>query len=95
MREILDARGEQYGDFTTQGEIAQGLKQYVRGCAGWSRLNAHQRESLEMIMHKVSRILNGNPDHMDSWVDIAGYAQLVADRVKDTEPFDIGGGLTD
>lgn len=33
-------------------------------------------------MHKVGRILNGNPDLEDSWADIAGYARLAADRVR-------------
>lgn len=80
---ITDERGKQYGDFTTQGEIAQDFKAYMRGQPGWSRLRPHQRESLDMIMHKVSRILNGNPNHKDSWVDIAGYAHIVAVRIPD------------
>jgi hypothetical protein len=35
-----------------------------------------------MIVHKISRIVNGNPDKVDHWVDIAGYATLVADRLE-------------
>lgn len=34
-----------------------------------------------MIFNKVARILNGNPNYADSWVDIAGYAKLVSDRL--------------
>jgi hypothetical protein len=34
-----------------------------------------------MIQHKISRILNGNPNHIDSWADIAGYAHIVAIRI--------------
>jgi hypothetical protein len=34
-----------------------------------------------MIAHKIGRILNGDPNYADSWIDIAGYAQLVADRL--------------
>jgi hypothetical protein len=34
-----------------------------------------------MIMHKIARIMNGDPNYRDSWVDIAGYAQIVADRI--------------
>lgn len=44
-------------------------------------MSADQQESLEMIAHKIGRILNGDPDYSDSWRDIAGYAQLVADRL--------------
>ena len=35
-----------------------------------------------MIVHKLARIVNGNPDKVDSWVDIAGYATLVAERLQ-------------
>jgi hypothetical protein len=45
------------------------------------RLEYHQRESLDMIACKASRILNGDPNHLDSWVDIAGYATIVATRI--------------
>jgi len=30
----------------------------------------------------VLGILNGDPNYVDSWVDIAGYAKLVADRLE-------------
>jgi hypothetical protein len=42
-----------------------------------------QREALEMIAHKIARIVNGDPNYADSWLDIAGYAQLVADRLNE------------
>jgi hypothetical protein len=38
-----------------------------------------------MIAHKIGRILNGDPDYIDSWDDIAGYAKLVADRLRGNE----------
>jgi hypothetical protein len=41
-----------------------------------------QQEALDMICHKIGRIINGDPDYADSWHDIAGYAQLVADRLN-------------
>jgi hypothetical protein len=44
-----------------------------------------QWEALEMIVHKIGRIVNGNPDKIDHWVDIAGYAKLVADRLQGVE----------
>lgn len=83
LQAITDERGAEYGDFTHQGIIAQDLKEYMREQDGWKRLKSHQKESLDMIMHKVSRILNGNPENRDSWVDIAGYAQISAERILD------------
>jgi hypothetical protein len=41
----------------------------------------HQ-EALDMIASKIARIVIGDYDHVDSWVDIAGYATLVADRLQ-------------
>ena len=41
-----------------------------------------------MIAHKIGRILNGDPNYLDSWIDIVGYAQLIVDRLhKDQQEF--------
>lgn len=80
---ITDERGRQYGDWAQQAVIAQDLKDYMRSVSGWKNLLPHQRESLDMIQHKISRILNGDPGHRDSWADIAGYAHITAIRVLD------------
>jgi hypothetical protein len=82
LSETLKARGEQYGSFYSQSAIAQTLKRGPRACPNWPKLASDQREAIDHIMVKLSRILNGNPDHHDSWHDIAGYAQLVANRLK-------------
>lgn len=47
-----------------------------------SQMAPDQIECLEMIAHKVGRILNGDPHYHDSWLDVAGYATLVADRLQ-------------
>jgi len=78
---ILEERGQRYGVFADHANIAQALKDEMRTSPGWKRLSPDQREALEMVQHKVARILNGDPDYADSWVDIAGYAQLVANRL--------------
>ena len=81
---ILVERGTRYGPFTGQAEISQQLKGVVRSfvAARGCDLDPDQREALEMICHKMARILNGDPDYHDSWADIAGYAKLVADRLE-------------
>ncbi len=55
----------------------------MRTREGWIRLSFSQREALEMIAHKIGRILNGDPDYADSWHDIAGYAKLVEDELNE------------
>jgi hypothetical protein len=49
---------------------------------GWQRLSPDEKEALEMIQHKIARILNGDPEFRDSWHDLVGCAKLTADRVK-------------
>ena len=60
--------------------VAVGLRQIIRDRK--PDLMPDQEEALTMICNKISRIVNGNPNHLDSWKDIAGYAQLVADRLE-------------
>jgi hypothetical protein len=79
VKRILAERGARYGDFTGHAEIAQRLKDIVR--AHSARLSPIHQEALDMIIHKIGRILNGDPNYADSWIDIAGYAQLVVDRL--------------
>lgn len=78
----LAERGSRYGAFSTHATITQGLKDIMKGSPKWRALADDQREALEMIQHKVGRILNGDPNYADSWIDIAGYAKLVADRLQ-------------
>ena len=83
--DTLEERGQRYGKFTTHAAITQSLKQVMYSHEGWGRLADDQKESLEMVAHKIGRILNGDPDYDDSWVDIAGYTTLVADRLRGVE----------
>ena len=83
LDDVLAERGGRYGEFKDHARLSQELKRTMQSTAGWIRLNDAQKESLEMIVHKVARILNGDPKYRDSWVDIAGYAELVAEELKD------------
>lgn len=85
VTETLEQRGRRYGEFKDHADLCQRLKEQMRRSKGWSRLDADMTEALEMIQHKVARILNGDPGYHDSWHDIAGYATLVADRLKPAE----------
>ena len=82
VADTLKARGHKYGKYAMQSYYSQRLKALLRGPKGWEELSSYQKESLEMIAVKISRILNGDPNHADSWHDIAGYAKLVEDALK-------------
>ncbi len=78
IEQTLAERGNRYGDFATHACIAQSIKRAMAESPNWDdHLHDFQRETLEMIAHKIARILNGDPNYADSWHDIAGYAQLV------------------
>lgn len=79
---ILNDRGIRYGLFKEHAQISQMIKSIMFDSKDSIELAADQREALEMIAHKIARIINGDPNHVDSWIDIAGYAQLVADRLE-------------
>lgn len=84
---ILEERGSNYGKFVDHAALTQKLKKVLRKHVKQQgiELTPSQAESLEMIMHKIGRIGNGNPNYADSWRDIAGYATLVADELDGTE----------
>ena len=77
----LTERGKRYGEFSGHARITQELKRAMIGSGRWDNLSDSQREALEMIAHKIGRILNGDPNYHDSWHDIVGYAKLVADEL--------------
>lgn len=80
----LIERGKTHGDFRTNGSIMQRLKINMRAEHGWENLTEEQKEALEMIQHKIGRILSGNPNEPDHWKDIAGYATLVQQILEGT-----------
>jgi len=81
---VLDERAKDYGKFIEGAEIMQMLKRLVHNYIEQRKttLAFDQREAIDMIIHKLGRIINGNPDKVDHWTDIAGYAKLVADRLE-------------
>lgn len=84
----LAERGSRYGKFKDHAKITQELKRAIfrhLDTVSKADLAADQLEALEMICHKIGRIVNGDPNYADSWIDIAGYAKLVADRLEGVE----------
>lgn len=79
---ILAERGSRYGAYVKQAYISQRIKAVMSDTPNWISLDDDMVESLEMISSKLGRILNGDFNYADSWVDIAGYAQLIADRLQ-------------
>lgn len=82
VNKTLSERGQRYGNFMAQAKIGQALKNVLSLQTGWLLLADDQREALENICTKMARITNGDPDWIDNWHDIAGYAALVEKRLE-------------
>lgn len=78
---LLEERGKTHGDFADHAAVTYAIKDAITSLGNADRLSVIQREALDMIAHKIGRIVAGNPNHQDHWDDIAGYARLVSQRL--------------
>lgn len=78
ITQILDIRGARYGNFVEQGTLAQQLKDRCRAEPEFFHIAYHKREAIDQILLRISRIIKGDPNYPDSWVDIEGSARLGA-----------------
>lgn len=74
--EVIRQRRTKHGDFRDDAGRAQLLKQAMRNSKNFSTMSSVQRESIDNICTKLARIVSGNPDEIDHWLDIIGYATL-------------------
>lgn len=82
VNDTLKERNATHGDYTVHARITQDLLRVMSAGPNWLTLKDTQRESLHMVAHKIGRILAGDPDHIDSWHDIAGYSVLIENELK-------------
>lgn len=82
VKSILAERASTHGAFTDNSAVSQEIKRIIHKAVHHKNVSVEQRESLDMIAHKIGRICAGDPDHVDHWDDIAGYATLVADILR-------------
>lgn len=81
VEKTLAKRGPKYGKFIDQAAVSQTLKEVMWSTPGWAKLAYDQREAFEMVAVKISRALCGDPNHIDNFVDLAGYSTLVSNRL--------------
>ena len=80
----LSERGQRYGKFEDHAKASMAIRSVLFTLLGPEKIDSmepDQVEALLMISHKLARIVNGDPHYDDSWRDVAGYAQLVANRL--------------
>jgi Domain of unknown function (DUF6378) len=80
---VLDERGNRYGSFNGNARTVQDCLDVLMAGDNAIELKYYHKEAMHMIVHKLARIVNGDADYADSWVDIAGYAQLVVRHIDE------------
>ena len=78
----IAARQSTHGVFSENTKFIQAAKDLARQGPNWATMPAYQREAVDMLMHKIGRILYGDPSHLDHWVDISGYSDRVVKTIK-------------
>ena len=83
ITQVLEERGGRYGKFITNARLMQEMKRLMGIAPSWHDMSDDKKEALHMIVHKIARIVNGDPCYKDSWTDIIGYAKLVEETLDD------------
>lgn len=86
---ILQQRGARYGDFRDHALVAQSIKRAYSTSPNYDALPDMHRQALEVIADKIARILTGDYNYDDNWIDIQGYARLVQERLPLPSKVDI------
>ena len=81
-KELTEERGTTHGSFSANARVSQELKATIH-CENSNMTNV-QREAIDMICMKLSRIASGHANHIDNWRDIQGYSQLVINELEET-----------
>ena len=82
IQEMLNSRNSTHGTFTSNAYISQSLKGIVRLGDSFSGLTTYEREALDMILHKIARIVSSSDKNLDNWRDVIGYTQLVINELQ-------------
>lgn len=75
VQSVVAARDGSYGGFGGIALTCQNFKDIARSCPSWKSLNPSEKEGIDMIFHKITRILYSPKKIRDSWVDIGGYCR--------------------
>jgi hypothetical protein len=77
---LLVERQTTHGSFEDNANLSQALKSIIRATPGWNQLSNIEREAMDMIALKFSRILSGKSMQKQHWEDVVGYAKLVEEK---------------
>ena len=78
VKKMIATRQGTHGVMRDSSVFVQEVKVLMRHQLNWPKMEAYQREALDMILHKIARILYGDPNFREHWDDVAGYAERAA-----------------
>jgi hypothetical protein len=83
VAETLKQRGSIYGTIESNSMITQDFMRVINHHAmlHGTVLSEVHKECLHMIVHKIGRMICGDPMYPDNPHDIAGYAKLLEDWI--------------
>lgn len=84
ISKVLNERGKRYGDFSHHAAVCQAIKGVMldNPNSKYKHLSADKKQALDVIADKIARILTGDPEYDDNWIDIQGYAKLAQERLR-------------
>jgi hypothetical protein len=86
---LLEDRKQTHGSFYEHSRVTQEMKKAFhdavmrRTSRKQTPLKKCHLEAAEMILHKLGRIVSGNPMEEDHWKDIEGYARIAVEYQDD------------
>lgn len=85
VEKLLAERKSSHGDFVSAALTVQRMKDLLHAAPNWENMPAYQKEALEMVVHKMGRVLHGDNNFVDAYRDIIGYTQRVVEYLENTE----------
>lgn len=74
--EIIQSRQSTHGSFAENSRLTQAFLKVAMTGKNWNELNDMQHEALHMTLHKISRLLSGDHNESDHWLDGGNYMHL-------------------
>lgn len=78
---ILSERQSQYGCYEDVAKTTRDILKALR-IGNYENMPAPHQEALHMIASKMARLVHGDANHLDSWVDIGGYSKLIVNLIE-------------
>lgn len=77
LKEVLNQRQKTHGEFSEVSKTYSDFIKILERTGFFDKCEDYHRLAIDVIFQKLARILNGDMNFYDHWVDICGYSELV------------------